>query len=108
MTTSLLYYEAHITIDPVPEDQREHVQMAADPVKFRLAKLLMDKGVPSRLDTFLTGHGTDLADIKRRTRELVESLQVMGYTVRRYKIEDTILDSRHSDIFSLLNKRKSL
>lgn len=102
MTTSLLYYEAHVTIDPVPEDQRETLQKMVTPDKFKLAKLLMDKGVPSQLDTFMTGHGKDLEDITSRVKNVCETLIKSGYKVRRYKIEDTILDSRFKDVLQVL------
>ena len=102
MTTAKLYYEAHVTIDPVPEDQRPKVELLAHSWQFKLAKLFMDKGVPSQLGTFLTGHGKDLEGIKLRTRELVLDLQKAGYKVRRYKVEGTVLDSRSEDIFNLL------
>lgn len=104
MTKADLYYEAHITIDPIEDDLRKlHAGFSARFYGFRLAKLLMDKGVPSQLDTFMTGHGTDLDDIKQRTLDLCRTLQQNGFKVRRYKIEDTVLDSRHSDVFNLLS-----
>lgn len=94
-----LYYEAHITIDPVPEDQRPKVQGLLAPYNFKLAKLLMQKGEPSAIDTFATGHGKELQDIKTRLLEAVYTLHANGHTVRRWKIEDTLFDSRHGDTF---------
>lgn len=99
-----LYYEAHITIDPVEEWKRPMVEELARRSGFKLAKLLMDKGVPSQLDTFMTSHSKDFDDITHRTKLLVCVLFGCGFPVRRYKIEDTLLDSRHSDVFNLLGK----
>lgn len=104
MTTAALYYEAHVTIDPVEEWRRPEVENLAHNSGFRLAKLLMDKGVPSQLDTFMTGHSKDLDDIKHRTELTVRLLKGNGFNVRRYKIEDTLLDSRHDDVFKLLGE----
>lgn len=97
-----LYYEAHITIDPVPEDGRPAVQVLGDRWSFKLAKLLMQKGEPSKIDTFMTAHGKDLDDIRRRVIGMVIDLQHHGYVVRRYKVEDTIFDSRTRDVLGLL------
>lgn len=103
MTTAKHYYEAHITIDPVPAEHREKVQNLINPWRFKLAKLLMDKGVPSQLDTFMTGHDKELENIADRVTSTVVALRTAGYKVRRYKIEDTILDSRISDVLELLS-----
>lgn len=100
--TAKLYYEAHVTIDPVFDAQRELAAFLAKDWQFRLAKLYMDKGVPNQKDTFMTGHGMELNDIKMRTINLVGSLKRHGFNVRRYKIEDTILDSRTNDELRLL------
>lgn len=96
-----LYYEAHVTIDPVPEERRAAVQMLADPFGCKLAKLLMQKGQPSNLDTFMTCHGRDLGQMEARVSGLVKRLQGVGLRVRRYKIEDTLMDSRNDDELGL-------
>lgn len=96
-----LYYEAHVTIDPVPEDKRLAVQTLADPFGCKLAKLLMQKGQPSNLDTFMTCHGKDLGQMESRVAGLVRRLQAVGLNVRRYKIEDTLMDSRNEDELGL-------
>ena len=104
---SLLYYEAHITIDPVPEEHRYLVEALGVPHKFKLAKLLMEKqGVlsPSTLDTFMTAHGTSLDDMIERVKGMVLSLQKNFYKVKRYKIEDTVSDSRTEDVYKILAK----
>lgn len=102
-----LYYEAHITIDPVFDDRRVEAANTAKALEFRLANLIMrkheaDAETPSQDDTFMTGHSKDLEDLARRTRELCDRLQKRGYRVRRYKIEDTVLDSRAYDDFEVL------
>jgi hypothetical protein len=104
---SKLYFESHITIDPVFDQERETVSKMAQAAGFRLAKLIMRKSTrdaeqPSQDDTFMTSHSRSYADIESRTVALVQGLQNEGYTVRRYKIENTILDSRHNDEHRLL------
>lgn len=100
--TARLYYEAHITLDLVPEVERPQLEVVLVECRFKLAKLLMQKGSPSMLDTFATGHGKDLEEIITRTAMTVHLLRSLGYVVRRYKIEDTVMDSRIEDVYNLL------
>lgn len=101
-----LYLEAYITIDPVFGDKREDVRRLAEVCGFRLAKLVMRKGVESECehqdDAFLTGHGKDLDGLISRMVHLVQSLRVEGVVTRRYKIENTVMDSRILDTLGLL------
>ena len=102
-----LYYEAHVTIEPVFDANRDFAGQIAKAFKFKLADLLMrkrseDSEERSKNDTFMTGHSTDYEDIKQRTISLVKQLQSYGYKVWRYKIEDTLVDSRSADEFGLL------
>ena len=94
MTTSRLYYECHVTLDPVPEVVRDYVTNICSRYGFKLAKLLMQKGGPSDIDTFCTAHDTEYEPLLVNMIKLIKALQRLGYTVRRYKIEDTLLDSR--------------
>ena len=102
------YFESHVTIDPVFDNERDEVATIAVQHGFKLAKLLMQKrkeDTPeqSKHDTFMTGHGKQSGDITERTIALVKDLQAHKYKVRRYKIEDTVLDSRIDDEFGLLS-----
>jgi hypothetical protein len=64
----------------------------------------MDKDVPSTLDTFMTGHSIDYVDLHDRMITLIGELKATGYVVRRYKIENILLDSRpQGDPLSLLS-----
>lgn len=104
-----LYYESHVTIEPVFDERREQAKAIAIKHGFRLADLLMKKRSEeteerSSKDTFMTGHGKHFEDIETRTKNLVIALQEDGYKVWRYKIEDTVLDSRFEDVYGLLNK----
>ena len=104
---SKLYYEAHITIEPVFDERLEAARVLAEGFEFRVADLLMQKreeDTPERSknDTFMTGHATSLNDIKARVSNLVAELKIEGFTVWRYKIEDTIMDSRAKDVLGIL------
>lgn len=103
------YYECHVTIEPVYEDNRAIIERLAKQHKFSLAELMMQKrqnDTPerSKYDTFCTGRSYDIQDLSRRMEALVLDLRSWGFTVWRYKIELTVLDSRYGDTFGLLDK----
>lgn len=107
MTTAKLYYEAHVTIEPVFDEAREGADITAREFGFKLAHLLMQKrehDAPTRSkhDTFMTAHSGNLEELIERTKSLVSALKARGYKVWRYKLEDTLLDSRSRDELGLL------
>ena len=104
--TSKLYYEAHITIEPVFDDRLTLLKNIAEAYSYRVADLLMQKRVAdtaqrSKFDTFMTTRDKDWDVIVTNTKNLVLELQERGYKVWRYKIEDTIVDSQLNDEFEL-------
>lgn len=90
-----LYYECHITIAPVFEERLQHLTEISAPLRFKPAKLFMQKGDPSNLDTFVTGHDTEVGELECRMVHLIGALIEEGYQVYRYKIEAVLLDSKH-------------
>lgn len=106
--TSELYYESHVTIEPVlDEDRLALAKELASKFNFKVANLLMQKRAEdtperSKHDTFMTGHGKECRDIEHRTIGLVKTLKANGFVVWRVKLEDTLWDTRTSDVFGLL------
>lgn len=103
---SRLYYEAHITIEPVFDAARDRAAEIAKASGFKLAHLLMQKrkddtAERSKHDTFMTGHGKAYHDLCGRLVICVHSLHAAGFKVWRYKIEDTLIDSRTQDVLGL-------
>lgn len=104
MTETRLYYECHITIEPVMDPSDQDVLKAISSVRgFRIANLLMQKrkeDTPerSKYDTFLTGRGKTLEELQSRAFNLLMELKAAGFKVWRVKIEDTLLDTDYGDI----------
>ncbi len=104
---SLLYYEAHITIEPVFGERLVEAKAICEEGAFRIAELLMrkrqeDTPERSKYDTFATSSGGNLLDIGIRTRDTVVALKLAGFKVWRYKIEDTLIDSRSHAALGIL------
>jgi hypothetical protein len=107
--TAELYFECHITIQPVFEEDYEIVRTIAAKHGFRIAELLMkkrkeDSAERSMYDTFITSHSRSLSDMKYRMLTCCKELQVHQFKVWRYKIEDTVLDSKKDDLYDIVRK----
>lgn len=103
-----LYLECHVTIAPVFDEERDRLKQVAAQYQFSVAQLLMRHSakVPAQAhhdDAFLTGRGKDLDELRNRMEALVRRLRDEGFTVWRYKLEDTLLDSRYGDPLQLLD-----
>lgn len=102
MTESRLYYECHITIDPVFGEELERVREIAKGGGFKVAELLMQKrkedtAERSKYDTFMTAHSKRYGDIYDRMKNTAATMVGSGFVVRRMKIEDTLFDTKHGD-----------
>jgi len=108
MTISNLYYECHVIIEPIfDEEKLKQLKLICKRFGFRLADLLMQKrkeDTPERNknDTFCTSHDSDLKKYTNNLVMLVMTLQNNNFKVWRYKIEDVVIDSRTEDILKLL------
>lgn len=98
-TPEIIYYEIHVTLDPVFDERLEALAKVAEPRHFRVADLLMQKrsdDTPerSKYDSFLTARA-DSYDEARRMLNMMELALVMnGFTRRRSKIEAVVFDER--------------
>lgn len=101
------YYECHITIAPVlNEDELTTLKELAKSNNFKVAELLMKKNsqyVYSDMDSFLTARDIDRDCIHSKMFKMCNYLKCYGFTVRRYKIEYAFLDSKSmGDVFELI------
>ena|ERR1700742_453338 len=97
--TTELYFECHITVEPVFGEYLDKLKLIATPHKFHVADLLMRKRLEdtperSQFDTFLTGRGPDYEELESRMHCCINDVELEGYKVWRYKIENTLLDVR--------------
>jgi hypothetical protein len=92
---SLLYFECHVTIDPVFADRLAMFESLCKQFQFRVAKLIMVKGfAPSDQDSFCTARSKNYDELFDRMWGLHEVLKDYGFVVRRMKIEDTLFDTK--------------
>jgi hypothetical protein len=101
---SPLYYECHITLDPVDEATLQTLKSICEDYEFKVAKLYLDKEStkPNTLDYFTTGRSANHRDLELRMIQLILKLKSCGFVVRQYKIESALLDSRVKDRLGLL------
>lgn len=97
--TTELYFESHITIEPVFDEQLFLFKQICDTQGFKAAELLMKKrsvDTPERseYDTFCTARDVNYEVLLTRTLNLVQQLTNAGFDVWRYKLENTLLDVR--------------
>lgn len=96
-------YECHVTIEPVLDEvQLDQLRAIAKQHRFRVAELLMvkrpnDTPERSKYDTFMTMNTDSRDDVFKYCKALVEHLKTTNFKVWRYKIEQTLVDTRDSD-----------
>ena len=101
MHTTELYFESHITIEPVFDDKLDRAGAIAEAHGFRLANLLMQKrsfDTPERSkhDTFMTAQGGDYGVLFALTLQTVRTLQEANFKIWRIKLENTLFDTRYN------------
>ena len=95
----VLYFECHITIEPVFDEKRMMVQKICLPFKFKVADLLMKKRTAdseqrSQNDTFTTSRSASLDEMYDRMIACAEALTANGFKVWRHKIEAVVFDQK--------------
>jgi hypothetical protein len=98
-----LYFECHVTLEPVDGFRLELLKEIAARYRFRVAELLMRNGQISRDDAFCTSRAKNYQELIDRLRHFCLALRSESFVVYRYKIENTLLDSKcESDTLGLL------
>lgn len=94
---SRLYYEAHITVEAGTEDQWAYFAEGARSVGWRASKFSEDEVDDMSGKWFLSYRHEILDVVKVTIIGIVRAINRLGFQVLRYKIEDTLLDSKHGD-----------
>lgn len=103
MATSWHYYEAHVTWDPVSGAGLTAAEAVCRRLGAKIADLvLLRGGAKHDGDMFTTIRSSDMADAIGRMQSLIADLSGLGMKLRRYKLEYTLMDSRHHDALELL------
>ncbi len=93
------YYEAHVTTDPPENDSQRGAWVSlAKKYGFHMAKLYMDKKLTpttSMLDAFFTARHEAYMALEIMVSDLCDAMKVAGVTVRRYKIERVVMDTKN-------------
>lgn len=98
-----LYYEVHVTLEP-DFDRLEEAREIAKRFHYHLGDLLLMKKDDERShkDMFFTTRKGSNQDARWSVVRFVQELQKAGFRPIRYKIEDTVLDSKIEDELQLL------
>jgi hypothetical protein len=92
--TTELYFECHITVEPCGDDYAK-LEQIGKPFNFKPATFLMSKDDSLVADAFISGRSRDYEDIVERMRGVLKVLATTGYTILRYKIENTLVDTKY-------------
>lgn len=95
-----MYYESHITIEPVFDKDLEEVKKIAEKHTFRVADLFMlkrpnDTPERSKYDTFMSAKNDDYSVLFGCMHDAIKELKLNGFKVWRYKIEHIKIDVRY-------------
>ena len=102
--TDIMYYECHVTIDPVFGDDLEKFKRVCKSFRFRPANLLMVKGTTpqslmdyetSNIDCFCTYKGGEYDTTFSLMTMFSKKLSENGFKVKRAKIEAALFDERY-------------
>lgn len=92
-----LYFEAHITVKAKePEFWRSFARDARQ-MDWRASKFDVDEVDHYDGAWFLSARAKSLREMKERVRNMLQLVQRNNYEVVRWKIEDTVLDSKLGD-----------
>lgn len=104
MTKARLYYEAHVTVESrdaledMLTDPWGAFKLIAHSCGWRPSKFSEDEVDDYHGKWFLSWRGEDLDATITAVRAMVGALRRGGYEVLRWKIEDTVYDSKHGDL----------
>jgi hypothetical protein len=103
MTRARLYYEAHVTVEAVEGDGEEAARawqafkLACGTLGWRASKFSEDEVDDYHGKWFISWRGEELDATMDSIRSVVDMLEKGEYKIIRWKVEDTVYDSKHGD-----------
>ena len=95
MPPNPIYYECHITLEPVEEKRLQIFNSICNHYLFKPATLLMQKTLDkNKLDSFCTSKAADYVELEQRMYAALKQLKNNNFKIYRYKIEAIVLDER--------------
>lgn len=91
-----LYYEAHITVK-AEDDGFDLFAESTRYADWKASQFSEDEVDDMSGMWFASYRSTDMEVIRQRTATAIRALKKLGYEVMRWKIEDTLLDSKYGD-----------
>lgn len=95
--TTALYFETHITLDPVDGEALKKVQELCTKYNMRISTLILRRedgspGEQHKDDIFISGRYLYYNEAVDKVQAMVVAVQHLNIKVRRYKIENTLKD----------------
>ncbi len=99
-----IYLEAHVNISKITPESEAAAKTIASVNRWKMSDMNGNdpEQVSKKVETIFTCHTQDRDEMEMKVQTLVKNLSRQGFKVLRYKIEVAVVDSRASDIWSLL------
>lgn len=99
-----LYYETHITVEPMQAESFSYEDFAARmaALGWRASKFEHDDVDQIAGKWFLSNKDQRKKTIKKEVPKMLKFLREKGFTVERWKIEKAVLDSKYGDTEDML------
>jgi hypothetical protein len=99
MTEARLYFEAHITVDrpELKSDKWNIFFLIGMREDWKCSKFDQDDVDGYHDKWFMSARDTDFEQLKTCMKDTIQKLTSHGFNVIRWKIEDTVLDSKYGD-----------
>ncbi len=108
---SRLYYEAHITLEKgafTLTTEAEHIlEKICEENDLRPSTFLLLKPEDPEPHAFVSCRDKSLRSICEKVRKAVRELNREGFKVKRWKVEDTVLDSNRGDELHHLDQARA-
>lgn len=95
---SRLYFEGHITLEPVSGKELILLGVISTKYGMRISTFLLVKPDSSTPDAFISLRNESYTSMVSILHEACKELESYGFKIKRVKIEDTLLDTKHGDM----------